>query len=61
MGGVTIPKLKLTGKTGKLPASRTGGSMNATGYAYVGVKNPIGPNESNENKTKVKLINVKGS
>lgn len=59
LNGVTIPKLKLTSKPGKLLPSRTGGNMNAIGYAYVGVKNPVGPNESNENKTKVKLINVK--
>ena len=50
--GVTIPKIKLN-KTGG-----QGGSMNAFGYAYVGRNNPVSPNESNEDKTVVQLIDV---
>tara|TARA_Y100000004_G_C8884650_1_gene399143 strand:- start:508 stop:1005 length:498 start_codon:yes stop_codon:yes gene_type:complete len=50
--GVDIPKLRL--KTG----GGQGGSMNAVGYAYVGKKNPVSPNESNEDKTVVQLLDV---
>ena len=50
---VKIPKLRLNKKVGH------GGSMEAVGYAYVGINNPISPNESNETKTTVKLVNVK--
>ena len=50
--GVDIPKLKLKSSGGQ------GGSMNAVGYAYVGRNNPVSPNESNEDKTIVQLIDV---
>ena len=50
--GVDIPKLKLKTTGGQ------GGSMNAVGYAYVGRKNPVSPNESNEDKTVVQLLDV---
>ena len=33
--------------------------MNAVGYAYVGRNNPVSPNESGEDDTIVKLIDVK--
>jgi hypothetical protein len=36
-----------------------GGSLVSKGYAYIGSDNPVNPNESNENKTKVKLVKVK--
>ena len=32
--------------------------MNAIGYAYVGRDNPVSPNESGEDKTIVKLIDI---
>ena len=51
-GGVTIPRLKLKSVAGQ------GGSMNAVGYAYVGRNNPVSPNESNEDETIVKLVDV---
>ena len=51
-GGVNIPKLRLDKSGGQ------GGSMNAIGYAYVGRNNPISPNESNEEKTTVQLLDV---
>ena len=50
--GIDIPKLKLKTRGGQ------GGSMNAVGYAYVGRKNPVSPNETNEDKTVVQLIDV---
>tara|TARA_R100000008_G_C3565357_1_gene158813 strand:+ start:269 stop:757 length:489 start_codon:yes stop_codon:yes gene_type:complete len=53
MRGVVIPKLRLNKNSGK-----TGGNMNAVGYAYVG-KNPVSPDVSGEKHSTVKLIEVK--
>ena len=50
--GVTIPKLDLSNRGGQ------GGLMISKGHAYVG-RNPVSPNETNENNTQVKLINIK--
>jgi hypothetical protein len=50
--GVVIPALQLSSKTGV-----TGGRLDAKGKAYIG-PNDVGP--SNEKKTKVQLLKVKG-
>ena len=47
--GVLIPKVGLKKNGGQ------GGAMKATGYAYIG-RNPVDSEESNEDLTKVKLL-----
>ena len=49
--GVVIPKLDLSNRGGQ------GGLMVSKGHAYIG-RNPVSPNETNENNTRVKLINI---
>ena len=53
-GKAQLTKVSGISKTG----GGQGGSMNAVGYAYVGKKNPVSPNESNEDKTVVQLLDV---
>ena len=48
--GVVIPSVSLKKFGGQ------GGAMKATGYAYIG-RNPVDSEESNEDLTKVKLLN----
>ena len=50
--GVTIPKINLSKNGGQ------GGLLISTGHAYIG-RNPVSRNETNESKTKVKLVNIK--
>ena len=50
-GGVLIPKLNLSTSGGQ------GGLLIATGHAYIG-RNPVNANETNENNTQVKLVNI---
>ena len=50
--GVTIPKINLSKNGGQ------GGLLVSTGHAYIG-RNPVSRNETNESKTKVKLVNIK--
>jgi len=47
--GVLIPKIKLSKMGGQ------GGSMKATGHAYIG-RNPVPGNETNEDRTIVQLL-----
>ena len=51
--GVVIPKVNFKKFGGQ------GGAMKATGYAYIG-RNPVDSEESNEDLTKVKLLDVIG-
>mgnify|MGYP001177678815 CR=1 FL=1 len=51
-GGVSIPKINLN-KTGG-----QGGLLVSKGHAYIG-RNPVSRNETNEQNTKVKLVNIK--
>ena len=51
--GVLMPKVDLKKFGGQ------GGAMKAVGHAYIG-RNPVDSEESNEDLTKVKLINVTG-
>ena len=50
--GVTIPKIDLSKNGGQ------GGLLVSKGHAYIG-RNPVSRNETNETKTKVKLVNIK--